>query len=150
MALKPCKECGENISTKAKSCPHCGIGSPALNEFHVSSPMGCAIVSIILIIVIVIIANSDVPDVPSVPSSTPESSTPAVFPEIATWLKAHPTYGTVQSVREMPDWASGKRQQVRTTKDAYLFYMENDEVVTVYINNNTERREVWRKPNSQL
>jgi len=24
MALKPCKECGREISTKAKSCPHCG------------------------------------------------------------------------------------------------------------------------------
>ena len=24
MALKPCKECGHEISTQAKSCPHCG------------------------------------------------------------------------------------------------------------------------------
>jgi hypothetical protein len=24
MALKPCKECGREISTDAKSCPHCG------------------------------------------------------------------------------------------------------------------------------
>jgi len=24
MALKPCKECGREISTNAKSCPHCG------------------------------------------------------------------------------------------------------------------------------
>jgi RNA polymerase subunit RPABC4/transcription elongation factor Spt4 len=24
MALKPCKECGEMVSTKAETCPHCG------------------------------------------------------------------------------------------------------------------------------
>jgi hypothetical protein len=24
MAVKPCKECGKEVSSKAKSCPHCG------------------------------------------------------------------------------------------------------------------------------
>ena len=28
MALKPCGECGEAISPRAKTCPHCGIGKP--------------------------------------------------------------------------------------------------------------------------
>ena len=28
MALKPCGECGEAISSRAKTCPHCGIGKP--------------------------------------------------------------------------------------------------------------------------
>ncbi len=30
MALIACKECGENVSTKAKACPHCG--NPAKKE----------------------------------------------------------------------------------------------------------------------
>ena len=29
MALKPCRECGAQVSTEAVSCPHCGIGEPA-------------------------------------------------------------------------------------------------------------------------
>ena len=28
MALKPCGECGEAISSRAKTCPHCGIDKP--------------------------------------------------------------------------------------------------------------------------
>lgn len=28
MALVKCKECGEQISTKAKSCPKCGASAP--------------------------------------------------------------------------------------------------------------------------
>ena len=32
MALKPCKECGHEVSTSAKTCPHCGVGNPAPKE----------------------------------------------------------------------------------------------------------------------
>ena len=28
MALKPCRECKEMVSTGAKTCPHCGVSSP--------------------------------------------------------------------------------------------------------------------------
>lgn len=28
MALKPCKECGKEVSTAAKTCPHCGTPGP--------------------------------------------------------------------------------------------------------------------------
>jgi len=28
MALKPCRECGKEVSTEAKSCPHCGVPDP--------------------------------------------------------------------------------------------------------------------------
>jgi len=29
MALKPCRECGAQVSTSAEVCPHCGVRSPA-------------------------------------------------------------------------------------------------------------------------
>ena len=29
MALLPCRECGEQVSTEAATCPRCGIPSPA-------------------------------------------------------------------------------------------------------------------------
>ena len=28
MALKPCRDCKTDISTKAKTCPHCGLKRP--------------------------------------------------------------------------------------------------------------------------
>jgi len=29
MALKPCRECDKEVSSEAKTCPHCGIDNPA-------------------------------------------------------------------------------------------------------------------------
>jgi len=29
MAMKPCRECGNDVSDRAKTCPHCGIERPA-------------------------------------------------------------------------------------------------------------------------
>jgi len=28
MALEPCRECGQQVSTEAPTCPHCGVPSP--------------------------------------------------------------------------------------------------------------------------
>lgn len=28
MALKNCKECGKEVSSSAKKCPHCGVKNP--------------------------------------------------------------------------------------------------------------------------
>ena len=28
MALRPCGECGQRISERARACPHCGISKP--------------------------------------------------------------------------------------------------------------------------
>ena len=30
MALQQCKECGNEVSTKAKKCPHCGVRNPTV------------------------------------------------------------------------------------------------------------------------
>ncbi len=32
MALVPCRECGNEISTEAPSCPHCGVINPVVAE----------------------------------------------------------------------------------------------------------------------
>ena len=29
MAITTCKECGKQVSTEAKACPHCGAAAPA-------------------------------------------------------------------------------------------------------------------------
>lgn len=30
MALKPCRECKKEVSTDAKTCPHCGVSNPTV------------------------------------------------------------------------------------------------------------------------
>lgn len=44
MSLKPCKECGKEISDQADACPHCGYKKPAAalsNENSPNKSMGC-------------------------------------------------------------------------------------------------------------
>ena len=79
-------------------------------------------------------------------SSAQEQEPSDLLPAISTWLKAHTDYGTARSVTAQPDWARGKRQQVRTSVGSYLFYLEGNEVVTVYKYSGSSREEVWRKP----
>lgn len=45
MALKKCKECTKEVSTKALSCPHCGCPTKSQNNF-----IGCSIATIIFIL----------------------------------------------------------------------------------------------------
>ena len=60
MAMKKCKECGDKLSTKAKTCPHCGAPIPRSTE--VSGCAGCLIVVIAMFVIIGLI-----------PSGSPES-----------------------------------------------------------------------------
>jgi len=60
MALKPCRECGGQVSTTANTCPHCGVKNPAKSSV---SP-GCLITLVIAAIIGGIIALA--------PGPTPE------------------------------------------------------------------------------
>ncbi len=65
MALKKCKECGKEISSKAKTCPNCG----APIKKQISTGSGCLI--IILFVIFIAWIFSSVFDTPSsIPSST--------------------------------------------------------------------------------
>ncbi len=70
-----------------------------------------------------------------------------LLPGINLFLRAHSEFGVVDSVVEMTNWANGKRQQVKTSKGLYLFYLNNGVVVSVYRNSSSGREEVWRKNN---
>ncbi len=47
MALVPCRECGQQVSTEAPACPHCGVPQPvpaaaAVPEAQAAQPLGAS------------------------------------------------------------------------------------------------------------
>lgn len=85
------------------------------------------------------------------PSETPSEArveTSSPLPGVSEFFAAHPKYGSIREVQPMPDWAQGARQQVVTDVGAYLVYLKENEVVTLYANDAGGRRELWRKPGS--
>ena len=66
MALRKCKECGKEISTKAESCPNCGA--------KVKKKMGC-LQSILLIFIVLIAIGYFSSKSDYAPSSSPTKST---------------------------------------------------------------------------
>jgi len=66
MALRPCKECGNEISTDAKICPHCG------KRTGMSKSSGCLLIFALIILVLIILAKiADVGNEPSTSHQTP-------------------------------------------------------------------------------
>jgi Host cell surface-exposed lipoprotein len=53
MALKPCTECGKEVSTQAPTCPHCGKTDPTgANTANVQKGcLGCAGIIVVLMII---------------------------------------------------------------------------------------------------
>ncbi|MGI8547899.1 MAG: OB-fold protein [Gemmatimonadaceae bacterium] len=75
MAIKTCKECGKEVSTSAKQCPHCGKQHPT---------GGTSVGAIIVVALIVLIGIGQFPRSPSSSSTaaaenaTQSDATPAV------------------------------------------------------------------------
>lgn len=53
MALQPCRECGQTVSTQAPSCPHCGVSEPAATQDASRSPAGARLLFGLLALVFV-------------------------------------------------------------------------------------------------
>ena len=68
MALKPCGECGKDISSRAKTCPHCGIDKPFQpatlrnldSASKASCQTGCALLLLLgfVLVVLLVLAGS--------------------------------------------------------------------------------------------
>jgi len=52
MAIKKCKECGNDVSEQAKTCPHCGVSAPA-GKKHV----GCLGSSLVILAALIFFTN---------------------------------------------------------------------------------------------
>ncbi|CAH3779769.1 hypothetical protein I9Y19_003266 [Citrobacter freundii] len=57
MALTKCKECKKEVSTSAKTCPHCGVKDPGFGAKQKLS--GCLVLIIITVTVMYFIGNDD-------------------------------------------------------------------------------------------
>lgn len=63
MAVKSCKECGGQVSTKAKACPQCGAKAPKQTSF---------ITWAVLVVIVLVVGNSVLNPAPPAPQKTPE------------------------------------------------------------------------------
>lgn len=75
MALKPCRQCGQQIATDAKVCPHCGTAKPG-KSFHARRGL---LLVIVLLVAVVLVARQVGPateETPMPPAivSVPEGS----------------------------------------------------------------------------
>lgn len=61
MALKPCRECKELVSTEAKSCPHCGVSDPigAKQRAQQRGALGCMGVIAVIVILVAVASIGD-------------------------------------------------------------------------------------------
>ena len=53
MALKPCRECGAQVSTEAEVCPHCGVRSPTAKSGR--NPRGCLPAALVVLAVVFVV-----------------------------------------------------------------------------------------------
>jgi hypothetical protein len=52
LALKPCRECGNQVATDAKACPHCGKEWPAGKPTTISGVLGLGCIGFLVVAVI--------------------------------------------------------------------------------------------------
>jgi len=71
MALKKCKECGGTVSSKAKTCPHCGVTVARSNQIGALS--GCLVISIAIVVIGVSASFIESPDRSSPPQNQTRS-----------------------------------------------------------------------------
>lgn len=61
MPLKPCRECKKDVSTEAKSCPHCGATKPTKASRQVGAGVGCLAVFLTVVVIGSSLTNTDTP-----------------------------------------------------------------------------------------
>lgn len=118
MALKPCKECGHEISAKAKNCPHCGIEIP--------QKKGCIRKFVFLVIGFFILVAIFPKGDPDKKDAEPEVSSQVVSPSVPINFEVLKRKmlndALVISVRteDFEDAEEVARQIVEVNKDEYM------------------------------
>lgn len=71
MAMTTCKECGKQVSTEAKACPHCGAAAPAKKKAKGGIGKWLLIVFAIGVIAAILPKQDKAPPVASAPQKAP-------------------------------------------------------------------------------
>ena len=59
MAVTKCSECGEKVSSTAKTCPHCGAKGPAKKRQQMATCTGCLLLALLVVGPCVYFSGSD-------------------------------------------------------------------------------------------
>lgn len=87
MALKPCRECGKEVSTEATTCPHCGVSQPTKSAAsrNLSGFQGCAV------ILLLVVAAGVVSSILAPATRSPRQRTAARVPDLTATVRSTAT-----------------------------------------------------------
>jgi RNA polymerase subunit RPABC4/transcription elongation factor Spt4 len=111
MALDACRECGNQISTKAKTCPHCGIKSPTRTK---SSVIGAVVILGIISFVVISKIQGD-------KEEAAEQECLKEHPLSPVQATARHHFGTCYQYRHMPSsvWSDDRRALMLLSEGCY-------------------------------
>jgi hypothetical protein len=147
MALKPCRECGKEISTEAQACPYCGAPAKApelpVSPVPVPAKSGSTaarlVILVILVIVLLVVWNARQEDAQRAalaelftPAPTPQFAGPVL--EIQSWGWSHePGSGWVNVRGEVKNISDSPLKNVQAVASMYgerdLFITSADALV---------------------
>jgi hypothetical protein len=116
MSLKPCRECGEQVSDLASACPKCG--APTTAAVRRSKSLGCTgllVVTVVLLIIVSVVSAIVTPPPPAFDAFQPQTITRIID------AGAHPTAtfenGTLTLPYSIDPWALS----TSSAKTTFLF-----------------------------
>jgi DNA-directed RNA polymerase subunit RPC12/RpoP len=96
MAVKKCSECGEKVSSTAKTCPHCGAKGPAKKRQETSTAIGCVVLLALVLGPCIYFSSSgggggggSSRSAPSVPKTKEESRKEQIERQFSAWDGSH-------------------------------------------------------------
>lgn len=114
MALKPCRECGKEVSTEAKTCPHCGRLTPT--EARLPKGSGCLIALGVLAVLWFIGSRVETPQ-PGASGAAPAADlAPKLAVEAWSW---HSEYGYVTAEGRVRNTTSAPLEHVQAVASFY-------------------------------
>ncbi len=123
---RKCPYCAEEIQVEAIFCKHCGRDLRKQKSKTRRAMLGC----LTLLVILTLIGWVSTCNKSNPPAQRTDMG---ILPEISTFLQHHKEFGNPVGTQAMPDWASGKRQQVNFDSGRnLLFYVKNGAVMTVY------------------
>lgn len=132
MALRKCKECGNNVSSKATSCPSCG----APTKKRTSAATGCLVIVAAGVFIVVCAGLLNSNSEPSSPATKPIRSTPSTTPPNYTVHVEQAGELTVCQVtfRNVPEEASAAAKIVRNAVESLVKENANREILAMAFN----------------